>query len=114
MQTLNIFLESVKKTFGDPDRAEMAHAQLHKLKMTSSTTAEDNMARFEMLMGRTGFNDAALKDIYIWGLPNSILQFEYPNRLALTPVWLCKVHNSIAVYAAMVSLFYSLCVTEAL
>ena len=26
----------------------------------------------------------------------------------------CKVHNSIAVYAAMVSLFYSFWVTEAL
>ena len=32
MQTLDIFLESVKKTFGDPDQAQMARAQLHKLK----------------------------------------------------------------------------------
>ena len=36
--------------------------------------AEDYTARFEMLAGRTSFNDAALKDIYIRGLPNSILQ----------------------------------------
>jgi len=27
-----------------------------------------------MLAGRTGFNNAALEDIYVWGLPNSILQ----------------------------------------
>ena len=44
MQTLDIFLESVKKTFGDPDQAQTAHAQLHKLKMTPGTTAEDYMA----------------------------------------------------------------------
>ena len=44
MQTLNIFLESVKKTFGDPDWTRTAHTQLHKLKMTSSTMAEDYTA----------------------------------------------------------------------
>ena len=36
--------------------------------------AEDYTARFKMLVGRTGFNDAALEDIYVRGLPNSILQ----------------------------------------
>ena len=40
-----------------------------------------------MLVGRTGFNDAALEDIYVWGLPNSILQKIFaqvtlPNSLA--------------------------------
>ena len=65
MQTLDIFPESVEKTFGDPDRAQMAHTQLHVLKMAPGMTAEDYTARFEMLAGRTGFNDAALKDIYI-------------------------------------------------
>ena len=40
-----------------------------------------------MLMGRTGFNDAALEDIYVQGLPNSILQKIFtqvtlPNGLA--------------------------------
>ena len=49
--------------------------------------AEDYMAQFEMLVGRTGFNDAVLKDIYVWGLPNSILQkifthVNLPNGLA--------------------------------
>ena len=87
MQTLDIFLESVEKTFEDPDRARTACAQLHELKMTPSTMAEDYTAHFEMLAGRTGFNNTALKDIYVWGLPNSILQNIFaqptlPNGLA--------------------------------
>ena len=73
MQTLDIFLENVDKTFGDPDRARTAHAQLHDLKMTPNTTAEDYTARFGMLAGQTGFDDEALEDTYIRGLPNSIL-----------------------------------------
>ena len=95
MQTLDIFLESVEKTFGDPDRARTARTQLHKLKMAPGTTAEDYTARFEMLAGRTGFNDAALKDIYFWGLPNSILQKIFaqvtlPNGLE---AWKAVVRN---------------------
>ena len=87
MQTLDTFLESVEKTFGDPDRARTARTQLHELKMAPGTMAEDYTAWFEMLVGRTGFNDAALKDIYVWGLPNSILQKIFtqvtlPNGLA--------------------------------
>ena len=49
------FLENVEKTFGDPDRARTARAQLHDLKMTPGTTAEDYTAQFEMLVGRTSF-----------------------------------------------------------
>ena len=55
MQTLDIFLRSVEKTFGDPDRVRTARAQLHELKMAPSTTAENYTAWFEMLAGRTGF-----------------------------------------------------------
>ena len=55
--------------------------------MTPGTMAEDYTARFKMLAGRTGFNDAALEDIYVRGLPNSILQKIFaqvtlPNGLA--------------------------------
>ena len=87
MQTLDIFLESVEKTFGDPDQAQMARTQLHELKMTPGTTAEDYTAQFKMLAGRTSFNNTALEDIYVWGLPNSILQKIFtqvtiPNSLA--------------------------------
>ena len=55
----------------------MAHAQLHEVKMVPGITAEDYTARFDMLTGRTGFNNAVLKDIYIWGLPNSILHSDH-------------------------------------
>ena len=41
MQTLDIFLENVERTFRDLDQARMAHVQLHKLKMTPRITAED-------------------------------------------------------------------------
>ena len=44
MQTLDIFLESIKKTFRDLDWAWTAHAQLHELKMTPGTMAEDYTA----------------------------------------------------------------------
>ena len=63
--------------------------------MTPGTTAEDYTARFEMLAGRTGFNDTALEDIYVQGLPNLILQKIFaqvtlPNGLA---AWKTAVQN---------------------
>ena len=95
MQTLDIYLESVEKTFGDPDQARTARMQLHELKMAPGMTAEDYTAWVEMLTGRTGFNDAALEDIYVRGLPNSILQKIFaqvtlPNGLA---AWKTVVQN---------------------
>ena len=95
MQTLVIFLENVEKTFEDPDGAQTAFTQLHKLKMTPGTMAEDYMAQFEMLVGRTGFNDAVLEDIYVQGLPNLILQKIFaqvalPNGLA---AWKMVIQN---------------------
>ena len=98
MQTLNIFLESIEKTFRDMDWAQTACAQLHELKMTPGTMAEDYTARFEMLMGRTGFDNAVLKDIYIWGLPNSILQKIFaqvtlPNGLAAWKTVIQSLHH---------------------
>ena len=42
----------------------MAHAQLHTMKMTMGMTADEYMAKFDMLADRTGFNDAAL-DVFI-------------------------------------------------
>ena len=71
--TLEGLLMSIEKTFGDPDRERMACTQLHALKMMPGMTAEEYMANFEMLAGRTGFNKAALEDAYVWGLPQSIL-----------------------------------------
>ena len=82
------FLENIEKTFRDLDQVQTACAQLHGLKITSGTTAEDYMAQFdEMLVCRTSFNDTALKDISIQGLLNAILQKIFtqvtlPNGLA--------------------------------
>ena len=45
----------------------MAHAQLHELKMAPGMMAEDYTAWFEMLVGRTSFNNAAL-ETYTFGL----------------------------------------------
>src|SRR5882724_10289 len=68
--TLKGLLTSIERTFSNPDRERMAHTQLHALKMTPVMTAEEYMANFEMLAGRTGFNIEALEDAYIQGLPN--------------------------------------------
>ena len=43
----------------------MARNQLHVLKMTTGMMADEYMAKFEMLTGRTGFNQAALEDAFI-------------------------------------------------
>ena len=89
MQTLDIFLDSVEKTFSNLDKAQTAHAQFHKLKIISGTTAEDYKAQFEMLAGRTSTNDEALEDTYVWGLPNLILQnvFTQPTLPKSLDTW---------------------------
>src|SRR5882724_8434624 len=63
--TLEGLLMSIKNTFRDPDRERMACTQLHVLKMTPGMTTEGYTANFEMLTGRTSFNEAALEDAYI-------------------------------------------------
>ena len=48
--------------------------QLHTLRMTLGMTAE-HTASFKMLTTQTGFNEAALEDMYIHGLPQLILLY---------------------------------------
>ena len=106
MQTLDIFLENVEKSFGDPDRAHTARTQLRDLKMTPSTMAEDYTARFEMLSGRTGFNDKALEDAYIRGLPNSILQKVF-TQVTLSKgldAWKTVIRNLDSLHQGLVEL----------
>ena len=55
----------------------MVCAQLHTLKMTMGMMADEYMAKFKMLVGRTSFNEAALEDAFIWGLPQPILSKVY-------------------------------------
>ena len=85
-----------QENFRRPGLGTDGSPQLHELRMTPGTTAEDYMAQFEMLAGRTGFsNNAALKDIYVRGLPNPILQKIFaqvtlPNGLA---AWKTVIRN---------------------
>jgi len=41
--------------------------------MTMGMTEDEYMAKFEMLVGRTAFNEVALEDTFIQGLPQPIL-----------------------------------------
>ena len=103
MQTLDIFLENIERAFRDLDRACMAHAQLHELKMVPDIVAEDYTAQFEMLAGRTGFNNTMLEDIYMQGLPNSILpkiftQVTLPKGLE---AWKMVVQNLVRLHQSL-------------
>src|SRR5882724_806819 len=63
--TLAELLASIERTFGDPDLERMAGAQLHALKMMTGMTADEYMAKLEMLSGRTSFNEVALEDAFV-------------------------------------------------
>src|SRR5882724_10390816 len=93
--TLVELLASIERTFGNPDSERTACTQLHALKMTLGMMAEEYMASFEVLATQTSFNEAALKDTYIRGLPQSILlkvysQTSLPSGLAS---WKAVIHN---------------------
>lgn len=73
ISTFDLFVKQVQDAFGDPDAARTARTKLHDLKMTSGMSADEYVAQFEILAGRTGFNDAALEDAFARGLPSTIL-----------------------------------------
>ena len=64
--------------------------------MTLGMMAEEYMASFEMLAAQTGFNEAALEDMYICGLPQAILlkvysQTSLPLALASWKAVVCNL-----------------------
>src|SRR5882724_3753388 len=59
--TLVELLACIERIFSDPDQERMVHTELHALRMTVGMTADEYMAKFKMLAGRTSFNDAALE-----------------------------------------------------
>jgi len=71
----------MEMAFGDPDQERMACTQLHTLKMMTCMVAEENTAKFEMLAGRTRFNDTTLEDTFVQGLPHSILLKVYSQTM---------------------------------
>jgi len=64
IRTLETPLANIKNAFGNPDQERTACMHMNALKMLVGMTAEEYMAKFEMLAGRTGFSDAALEDAY--------------------------------------------------
>ena len=58
-------------------------------------TAEEYTAKFEMISGRTGFNDTTLEDAYVRGLPQSILLKVYSQTSLPSSMdnWKAVVHN---------------------
>src|SRR5882724_1591152 len=93
--TLEGLLTLIERTFGNPDKERTARAQLHTLRMTPGMTAEEYMANFEMISGRTGFNNATIEDTYVWGLPQSILLKVYSQTSLPSGMdnWKAVVHN---------------------
>ena len=73
----------------------MAHMQLHTLKMMVGMMAEEYTAKLEILAGRTRFNNTALENAYVQGLPHSILLKVYSNIMLLSGLndWKTVVHN---------------------
>ena len=93
--TLEGPLTSIEKTFGDPDRERMACTQLQALKMMLGMTTDEYMANFEMLTRKAGFNETALEDAYVQGLPQSILLKVYSQTSLPSSMdnWKSVVHN---------------------
>ena len=63
--------------------------------MAAGMTVDEYMANFEMLDGRTSFNEAALEDAFVQGLPQSILQKVYSQTSLLSSIdnWKMVVNN---------------------
>ena len=68
-----VFIKQVKDAFRDPDHSRTACTKLHDLTLSLSMCADKYTAQFEILTGRTNFNDAALEDAYSRGLSTAIL-----------------------------------------
>jgi len=66
--TLMELLAGIERTFSDPYQERKEHTQLHALKMMTGMMSDEYIGKFEMMVGRTGFNEAALEDAFIQGL----------------------------------------------
>src|SRR5882724_9544792 len=82
--TLVELLVGIKRNFRDPYQERTACAQLHTLKIMMGMMADEFTAKFKMLAGRTGFNEAVLEDAFIQGLPQLILSKVYSQTSLLS------------------------------
>jgi len=93
--TLVELLAGIKRAFGDPDWERTVCTQLPTLKMMTGMMADKYMAKFEMLVGRTGFNEVVLEYAFIQGLPQPILSKVYSQTSLPSGLhnWKTIVHN---------------------
>src|SRR5882724_10339332 len=82
--------------------------------MTTGMMADKYMAKFEMLADRTSFNDAALEDMFIRGLPQSILFKVYLQTSLLSGLdnWKTVVCNLDHLHQGFAELRQSICPTQ--
>ena len=62
--TFEVFIKQVEDVFGDLDCSRTAHTKLCNLRMSLDMLTDAYIAQFEILAGRTNFNEAALEDAY--------------------------------------------------
>ena len=79
--------------------------------MMTSMTVEEYMAKFEMLTGRTSFNEVALEDAFIQGIPQLILSKVYSHTSLLSGLdnWKTVVHNLDCLHWGFTKLKQSIC-----
>ena len=73
LTNFNEFIRQVEDTFGDPNQTQTARTKLHDLCMMAGMSAHEYTAQFEILAGRTSFNNEALEDVYACGIQLAIL-----------------------------------------
>ena len=81
--------------------------------MTTGMMADEYTAKFEMLADRTSFNDAALEDVFIRGLPQSILFKVYSQTSLPSGLdnWKTVICNLDCLHQGFSELRHSICPT---
>src|SRR5882724_1015551 len=79
--------------------------------MMTGMMADEYTAKFKMLAGRTGFNEAALEDAFIQGLPQSILFKVYSQTSLPSGLdnWKIVIHNLDCLHRGFAELKQSIC-----
>ena len=71
--------------------------------------AKEYTAKFEILAGRTGFNNVALEDVYVQGLPNLILLKVYSQTTLGLKEWNMVIFIIDWLYRGFTELKPSMC-----
>ena len=83
LDDFDIFAETLKKAFGDPDQSATSEREIRNLRQTSSVSSYSS--DFQRLAAFLEWNDAAKISQYYWGLKDSIkdelAKVDRPNNL---------------------------------